>query len=104
MVQQRLKDQVQKKNNNNNFMDDGFSAKKKRASEFFFSEKNVCFPKNRASEEASIIFFQKTDFPQKGGEGRSELFFQRKQTNTDMIFRLEKKLVSPDKNGAEKFK
>ena len=59
-------------------MDDGFSAEKnERANDFFFLKKNSIFPKNGASEEATI-FFQKNDFPQNWGERRSDLKKKKK--------------------------
>ena len=59
-------------------MDDGFSAEKNEVSERFFFSKKIWFPqpKNEASEEATIFFFQKTDFPQKLSE-RSRFVFKK---------------------------
>ena len=47
----------------------------------------------RGSEIIFLKFFPKNGFPTIWGEQISDFFFQRKKLNTDVIFKLEKKLV-----------
>ena len=71
------------------------------ASDFFFFL--IRFPQKMGRAKKRPFFSHKTDFPQKWAREEA-IFFQRKKRNTDVIFRLGKKIVSPNKNGAAKKK
>ena len=77
------------------WMTDSQQKKMERASDFFFLN-FFLFSQKMVRAKKRQFFFKKLISRKNGASGK-EYFFQRKKRNIDVIFRWEKKLVSPDK-------
>ena len=53
----------------------------------------------RAKKRKFVFFFKKL-ISRKNGAGEEAIFFQRQKRNSDVIFRLGKKMLSPNKKEA----